>query len=118
MRDAIDCFSRPVDTDRKMAFPKKETPTSVQASGVSGEQLSCLPTVGFCLIWPSSGSATGVRAVSVSMADQITRLTQSGHDLIKGRVGDYMVCKFGWTRYCANFLELATFAVQMGVNHA
>lgn len=117
MRDATYSFSRPVDADREMADPKKETPTSVQASGVSGEQLSCLPTSRFCLIFPSSGSATGEVADSACIADQIARLTQAGHDVIKGRIGDNMVCEFSWTPYCVNFLELAAFAVQMGVNH-
>ena len=32
--------------------PKDETPSSVQASGVSGEQLSFLPTPAFCPILP------------------------------------------------------------------
>jgi len=37
--------------------PKDETPTSDQASGVSGEQLSFLPTPAFCPILPPRGSA-------------------------------------------------------------
>lgn len=117
MHDAADSFSRPVDADRKVAAPKKETPTSVQASGVSGEQLSFLPSAGFCPILASSGSATGEVDVSASMADQLARLTQAGHDAITGSIGDYILCKFGWKHYCANFIELSAFTLQMGVNH-
>ena len=42
---------------RKDNAPKDETPTSDQASGVSGEQLSFLPTPAFCPILPKHGSA-------------------------------------------------------------
>ena len=114
MRDVANNFIRPVDADRKVAVPKKETPTSVQASGVSGEQLSCLPITGFCPILPSIGSATEEVDASASMADQIARLTQAGHDVIKGSFRDSIVCKFGWTRYCANYIELSAFTLQMG----
>ena len=44
-------------TTPKRKAPKGETPTSDQASGVSGEQLSFLPTPLFCPILPKHGSA-------------------------------------------------------------
>ena len=43
-----------------MAAPKDETPTSDQASGVSGEQLSFLPTPAFCPILPPPHSAAAL----------------------------------------------------------
>jgi hypothetical protein len=51
-----------------------------------------------------------------SIATQIARLALAGHYVIKGDRGDYTVCKYGMTRYCADFAELAAFARQLGVN--
>ena len=41
----------------KFNHPKNEPPTSDQATGVSGEQLSFLPPPPFCLSLPPGGSA-------------------------------------------------------------
>ena len=54
---------------------------------------------------------------SKAIANQIARLALAGHHVIKGDRGDFTVCKYGLTRYCANFAELAAFARQLGVNH-
>lgn len=54
---------------------------------------------------------------SKAVANQIARLALAGHHVIKGNSGDYTVCKYGLTRYCANFAELQAFAVKLGVNH-
>jgi hypothetical protein len=51
-----------------------------------------------------------------AIATQIARLALAGHAVHKGQNGDYTVCKYGMTRYCANFAELQAFAVQLGVN--
>ena len=40
----------------KVKPPKGETPTSDQASGVSGEQLSFLPPPPFCPSWPTKNT--------------------------------------------------------------
>ena len=53
--------------------PKDETPTSDQASGVSGEQLSFLPTPVFCPILPPPHSAASV-ALDDLMQGSITQL--------------------------------------------
>ena len=53
-----------------------------------------------------------------AIANQIGRLALAGHRVIKGDSSDYTVCKYGLTRYCADFAELAAFARQLGVNHA
>jgi hypothetical protein len=53
---------------------------------------------------------------SKAIANQIARLALAGHHVIKGTAGDYTVCKYGLTRYCANFAELAAFTRQLGVN--
>lgn len=54
---------------------------------------------------------------SKAVANQIARLALAGHHVIKGNNGDYTVCKYGLTRYCANFAELQAFALKLGVNH-
>jgi hypothetical protein len=51
-----------------------------------------------------------------TIANQIARLALAGHHVIKGDSGDYTVCKYGMTRYCANFAELAAFAQKVGAN--
>jgi len=53
--------------------PKKETPTSDQASGVSGEQLSFLPAPVFCPILPPSGSAAE-QALNDLLAHDVTQI--------------------------------------------
>ena len=47
-------------THRKDTAPKDETPTSDQATGVSGEQLSFLPPPPFCPIWPTKNTLADV----------------------------------------------------------
>lgn len=54
---------------------------------------------------------------SKSTANQIARLALAGHHVIKGDHGDYTVCKYGMSRYCADFAELQAFARKLGVNH-
>ncbi len=54
---------------------------------------------------------------SKAIAGQIARLALAGHHVIKGTAGDYTVCKYGLTRYCASFAELQAFARKLGVNH-
>jgi len=51
-----------------------------------------------------------------AIATHIARLALAGHHVIKGDMGDYTVCKYGMTRYCANFADLQAFAVKLGVN--
>ena len=52
-----------------------------------------------------------------AIANQIARLALAGHAVHKGQSGDYIVSKYGMTRYCKDFAELAAFARQLGVNH-
>jgi len=47
-------------------------------------------------------------------ANQIARLALAGHTVHKGIHGDFTVCKFGLTRYCADHQALAAFARQVG----
>jgi hypothetical protein len=54
---------------------------------------------------------------SKAIANQIALLALAGHHVIKGERGDFTVCKYGLTRYCADFAELQAFARQLGVNH-
>ena len=50
-----------------------------------------------------------------AIATQIARLELAGHVVHKGGEGDFIVSKYGLTRYCSNFAELQTFARQLGV---
>lgn len=52
-----------------------------------------------------------------AIATLIARLALAGHVVNKGQSGDYIVSKYGMTRYCANFAELVAFARQIGVSH-
>jgi hypothetical protein len=50
-----------------------------------------------------------------AIATQIARLALAGHVVHKGQSGDYLVSKYGMTRYCQDFIELAVFAQKLGV---
>jgi len=50
-----------------------------------------------------------------AIANQIARLALAGHVVHKGQSGDYLVSKYGMTRYCQDFTELAAFAQKLGV---
>ena len=50
-----------------------------------------------------------------AIAHQIAWLALAGNHVIKGDNGDFTVCKYGMTRYCADFAELQVFAVKLGV---
>ena len=52
-----------------------------------------------------------------AIANQIARLALAGHAVQKGQSGDYLVSKYGMSRYCQDFAELQAFAVKLGVNH-
>ena len=54
---------------------------------------------------------------SNAIANLIARLALAGHVVHKGQHGDFTCCKFGLTRYCADFAELAAFAQKVGVRH-
>jgi hypothetical protein len=58
---------------KKISTPKDETPTSDQASGVSGEQLSFLPTPAFCPILPPVNSAAET-ALNDLLARDLTQI--------------------------------------------
>ena len=50
-----------------------------------------------------------------AIATQIARLALAGHVVHKGQSGDYMVSKYGMTKHCNDFAELAAFAQKVGV---
>ena len=50
-----------------------------------------------------------------AIATQIAHLALAGHAVHKGQSGDYLVSKYGMTRYCQDFAELAAFAQKLGV---
>jgi len=49
------------------------------------------------------------------IANQITRLALAGHVVHQGQSGVYMVCKYGLSKYCQDFAELAAFTLKLGV---
>ena len=59
--------------------------------------------------------ATGTRHGKAE-ATQIAELALAGHAVHKGKCGDYLVCKYGLSRYCQDFDELQAFARKLGVS--
>jgi hypothetical protein len=49
-----------------------------------------------------------------AIAHQIARLTLAGHTVHDGGAGDFLVSKYGLSRYCKDFAELVAFAVKVG----
>lgn len=77
---------------------------------------------------PSAGDAGGLGDTTTFAADSIAtdaqrkaesgllaRLALAGHEVHKCRSGDYVVCRWGLTRYCQDFEALQAFARQIGV---
>jgi len=64
-----------------------------------------------------SSNSADFTASANQIANQIAHLALAGHIVIRGDRGDFTVCKFGLTRYCADYAALAAFARQVGVNH-
>ena len=60
-------------------------------------------------------SATGTRPGKAE-ATQIAELALAGHAVHKGKCGDYLVCKYGLSRYCQDFEDLQAFAQKLGVS--
>jgi len=50
-----------------------------------------------------------------AIATQIAKFAIAGHAVHKGQIGDFIVTKWGQTRYCKNFAELRAFALKLGV---
>jgi hypothetical protein len=41
----------------------------------------------------------------------------AGHIVHRGRCEDYIVCKFGYSRYCQDLNDLRVFAMRLGLRH-
>jgi hypothetical protein len=52
---------------------------------------------------------------SKAIATQIAHLKLAGHVVHKGQSGDYMLSKYGMSKHCKDFAELAAFAQKLGV---
>lgn len=50
-----------------------------------------------------------------AIAHQIAALALAGHHVHKGTDGDYLVCKYGLSRWCMDFAELQAFSKKLGV---
>jgi hypothetical protein len=49
------------------------------------------------------------------LATLVARLALAGHAVHKGREQEFIVCKWGMSRWCADFASLQAFAKQLGV---
>ena len=49
-----------------------------------------------------------------AVVTQIAMLALTGHAVLEGRSGDYLVSKNGMSRYCQDFCELQEFALKLG----
>ena len=49
-----------------------------------------------------SQGATNQAQDGKAIANQVAQLALAGHVVHKGKSGDYLVCKYGMTRYCAD----------------
>ena len=59
---------------------------------------------------------TGARPCKAAdAANLIARLALAGHAVNRGAAGDFLVSKFGMSRWCENLDELRAFAVRLGV---
>jgi len=45
----------------------------------------------------------------------IAKFALAGHAVHRGQTGDFIVSRWGQTRYCKNFAELQAFATKLGV---
>lgn len=50
-----------------------------------------------------------------ALATQIAQLRMAGHVVHKGQSGDFIVCKYGLSRWCKDLAELQAFSLQLGV---
>lgn len=49
------------------------------------------------------------------LATLVSRLALAGHAVHRGRERDYIVCKWGMSRWCGDFAALQDFAKLLGV---
>ena len=52
--------------------------------------------------------------------DTVTLIAQfalAGHTVHRSDTGDFLVCRYGLSRWCKDFAELRAFAVRVGVRH-
>jgi len=61
-----------------------------------------------------SNNSADFTASANQIANQIAKMALAGHHVIKGDSGDYTVCKYGLTRYCADYAALVAFAQKVG----
>ena len=50
-----------------------------------------------------------------ALATQIAQLAMAGHIVHQGQAGDFLVCKYGLSRWCKDFAELQAFSQKLGV---
>ena len=62
-----------------------------------------------------SGERESQRKVE-EIVEQVAKLVQAGHFVYQRRSGDFLVCKYGLSKYCWDFAELQSFSVKLGVN--
>ena len=62
-----------------------------------------------------SAEKPGPGATEKEVNSTIARLALNRHVVHRAKAGDFIVCKYGMTRYCADGQELVAFAKQLGV---
>lgn len=75
---------------------------------------SACDTEGFDTDTHKADSATGTQH-SKAITTLIAELTLAGHVVHKLRGGDFLVCKYGYSRYAQDFDALQAFASKLGV---
>jgi len=50
------------------------------------------------------------------IVEQVAKLVQAGHFVYQRRSGDFLVCKYGLSKFCWDFAELQSFSLKLGVN--
>lgn len=50
-------------------------------------------------------------------ANLLAQFALAGHSVHRGDEGDFLVCRYGLSRWCEDFAELRAFAVRVGVRH-
>jgi hypothetical protein len=100
----------------RIAFPLVSEGRQMIAYSTNEKASGACNTEGFDIDFTNDlNFATGTRRRKAE-ATQLEQLVLAGHAVHKGQVGDYLVCKYGLSHYCADFEELQAFARKLGVS--
>lgn len=63
----------------------------------------------------TTGKSDAQAPTEKAIATQIALLALAGHAVHKSRCGDFIICKYGITKYCQDFDALQAFSRKLGV---